>query len=140
MQKNKLKTGATMSTKRNITRALILLGIAILQLIGTQVVTFLISFLIPIENFIQTQPVIFIIVLGLTYSIGVFGTGWLAIKVRWLKIEPQLTQRLIGTVAGAYVPLLIALLVYHPLEAGNPFYLVAAMVSIVGFYLAGLGR
>ena len=39
-----------MSTKRNITRALILLGIAILQLIGTQVVTFLISFLIPIEK------------------------------------------------------------------------------------------
>jgi len=129
-----------MSTKRNITRALILLGIAILQLIGTQVVTFLLSFLIPIENFIQTQPVIFIIVLGLAYSIGVFVTGWLAIRVRWLKIEPRLTRRLIGTVAGAYVPLLIALIVYHPLEPGNPFFFIAAIASIVCFYLAGLGK
>ncbi len=129
-----------MSTKRNITRTIVLIGIAILQLISTQVVTFLVSFLIPVENFLQIQPVLFVIVLGLTYSIGIFVTGWLAIRVRWLKVEPRLTRRLIGTLVGVYVPLVIALFLYHPLEPGNPFYFIAAFVGIACFYLAGLGR
>ena len=31
-------------------------------------------------------------------------------------------------------------IVYHPLEPGNPFFFIAAIVSIVCFYLAGLGK
>jgi hypothetical protein len=40
-------------------------------------------------------------------------------------------------VAGAYLPLLAALILYHPLEAGNPFFFISIVMSILGFWLPG---
>ena len=114
------------------------LGVALLQLSMTQVVTFVFSLLLPdMENFPQTHSALFVIILGLTFSTGVFLTGWLALKRRWLKTSPQYPARLMATLVGAYLPLIIALSLYHTLEPGNPFFLVSTLACIVGFHTPG---
>ncbi|KAF0107449.1 MAG: hypothetical protein FD146_1927 [Anaerolineaceae bacterium] len=127
-----------MSTGQKIARFFIWLAIAFVQFVSTQIVTLLASFAFPdMENFPQTQPLLFVFVLGITFSIGVFLVGWLALKLRWLKMEPKLIARLIGTLVGAYLPLVIALFLYHPMEPGNPFFFIAMLTSVAGFYLGG---
>jgi hypothetical protein len=127
-----------MDSGKKILRIVIRLGIALLQLIMTQVVTLLASFLLPdIENFPSSHSAFFALILGITFTTGVFLTGLVAIKLGWLKIEPLVAARLAATLAGAYIPLVIALVVYSVLEAGNPFFFVAEITSILGFYIPG---
>jgi len=114
------------------------LGVPLLQLIMTQVVTFLLSLLVPgMEDFPEAQSALFVVILGLTFSTGVFVTGWLALKWRWLKAKPKYPARLVATLAGAYLPLLIALVLYHPLEPGNPYFFISMLASVVSFYVPG---
>ncbi len=69
-----------MNSGKNILRFLIYLGVVLFQLIMTQVMTLLFSFIIPgMENFPQTNPALFSIILGITFTAGVFLAGWLAI-------------------------------------------------------------
>ena len=127
-----------MDSGKKLLRILIGLGIALLQLIMTQVTTLLASFLLPdIENFPQTHSALFALILGITFTTGVFLAGWLAIKLGWLKIKPMFVKRLVAALVGAYLPLLVALLVYPSLEPGNPFFFVSEITSILGFYLPG---
>lgn len=122
-----------------MTRILINLGVAMLQLIMTQVVTFLASMLFPgMDNFPQTRPILFAVILSVTFTTGVFVTGWLALEWRWLRIEPKLTVRLIDTLLGACLPLSAALVIYPTLEPGNPFFTVSIFACILGFYIPGL--
>jgi len=117
---------------------LIWLGVAFLQLIGTQVVTFILSLVIPgMGDVPQIQPVSFALILGLTFSAGVFLVGWLAIKFHWLSTEPRVVARLAGTLTGAYIPLIAALISYRILEPGNPFFFISMLASILGFHLPG---
>lgn len=128
-----------MNTSQKIRRFFIWLGVAFLQLIMTQLLTFLVSLFAPdMGNFLETQPALFVVILGITFSTGVFLAGWLAIKLRWLKIEPRYVARLLGTFIGAYLPLVIALFIYNPLEAGNPFFFISTLMSLAGYYLGGL--
>jgi hypothetical protein len=127
-----------MNSGKKIIRFLTWLGVALLQLIMTQVVTFLLSLLVPgMENFGQTQPTTFVAILGVTFSAGVFLAGWLALKLRWLVAEPKYTTRLIATLIGAYLPLIVALILYHSLEPGNPFFFISMLTGILGFYVPG---
>ncbi len=104
----------------------------------TQVVTFLFSFLVPeVENFQRTHPVLFAALLGVTFSLGVFLPGWLALRFRWLKAKPLYPARLVGTLTGAALPLLAGLLIFRVLEAGSPFFLISILGSLLGFYLPG---
>jgi hypothetical protein len=124
------------NTGNNIKRVLIFLGVAILQLIGTQVVTFILSLLIPgMGDSPQIQPVFFALILGFTFSTGVFLVGWLAIKYHWLSAEPRAAARLVGTLIGAYLPLIAALIIFRMLEPGNPFFFISMLASILGFHL-----
>jgi len=123
---------------KNITRFFILLGVIVLQNIMTQVVTFLLSLLVPgMGDFPQTHPVLFVVILGISFSMGVFLVGWLAIKLRWLATTPKYPARLVATLIGAYVPLILALFLYHPLEPGNPFFFISILGSILGFHFPG---
>jgi hypothetical protein len=127
-----------MNRGNKVVRIFTWLGIVFLQLIMTQVVTFLVSLLAPgMENFPQTHSALFVLILGITFSTGVFLTGWLVLKLHWLKTKPKLTARLVGTLVGAYLPLVVALFVYHPLETGNPFFFISILTSVVGFYIPG---
>lgn len=117
---------------------MIWLGVVLLQLIGTQVVTFILSLVIPgMGDVPQIQPVFFALILGLTFSAGVFLVGWLAIRFHWLSAEPRVATRLTGTLIGAYLPLIAALIIYKILEPGNPFFFVSMLASILGFHLPG---
>lgn len=129
-----------MSTGKGITRILIGIGVAILQIMASQLVTFLASLAFPgMENFPQTHPVLFVVILGATYLIGIFGIGWLAIRVHWLKIEFRTVGRLVGTFIGVYLAMAIALLTYHPVGPDNPFlFPIAPLTGIMGFYMGGL--
>lgn len=117
---------------------MIWLGVVLLQLIGTQVVTFILSLVIPgMGDVPQIHPVFFALILGLTFSAGVFLVGWLAIRFHWLSAEPRVATRLAGTLIGAYLPLIAALIIYKILEPGNPFFFVSMLASILGFHLPG---
>jgi hypothetical protein len=127
-----------MNSGQNKTRWFVWLGVAFLQLIMTQVVTFLFSLFIPdVEQFQQAKSVMFVLILGISFSVGVFLVGWLAFKFGWLKGKPNLMARLIWVLLGAFVPLIIALVIYRVLEAGNPFFAVSTLLSILGFHVPG---
>ena len=112
------------------------LGVALLQLVMTQVVTFVLSMFLPgIENFQQTRPLLFAVSVGISFSTGVFLAGWLALRLHWLSVKPKYLARLVCTLLGAYLPLILALFLYPTLEAGNPFFFISILVSMVGFYL-----
>lgn len=130
-----------MIARKNPFKAFRLLGILFLQLMMTQLVTFLISLLLPgMGSFGQTQPILFAFVLGITFSIGVFLAGWLAFKLHWLEMDPKYPARLLSTLIGAYLPLIIALLIYPTLEPGNPFFAISMFTSILGFYFPGSAK
>jgi hypothetical protein len=123
---------------RKLKGIVVWLGVAFLQLIGTQVVTFILSLVIPgMGDVPQIRPLYFALILGLTFSTGVFLTGWLVIKFHWLKGEPRYIARLAGTLIGAYLPLIAALIIYRILEPGNPFFFISMLASILGFHLPG---
>lgn len=125
-------------TGMKIIRLLTWLGIALLQLIMTQLVTFLLSLLVPgMENFPQTHSVLFVVILGVTFSTGVFLAGWLALKLRWLAVKPKYPARLVATLIGACLPLIVALILYHSLEPGNPFFFISMLTSVLGFHVPG---
>jgi hypothetical protein len=128
-----------MASDNQVVKFLKVIVICILQMIMTQVVTFVVALFFPGgEDFLLANPVIFAAVLGLTFSAGVFLAGWLAIKLGWLKIEPRLAARAVGALVGAFLPLVAALLIYSTLEAGSPFFLGSVLASLVGFYMPGL--
>ncbi|KAF0106679.1 MAG: hypothetical protein FD147_2475 [Chloroflexi bacterium] len=111
-------------------------GVALLQFIMAQVATFLVSLLVPgMENFPQTQPLVFVIVLGITFSAGIFLVGWLALKLRWLTDKPKYFTRLAATLIGAYIPLIVALFIYPTLEPGNPFFFISIWTCVLAFYV-----
>ena len=127
-----------MDTGKKVLRFIIRLGTALLQLVMTQVVTFVLTMFIPdMEDFPQTHSVLFGVVLGITFTTGVFLAGWLAIKLRWITVKPKYRARLVFTLIGAYLPLIVALVLYHPLEPGNPFFFISILTSVVGFYVPG---
>ena len=128
-----------MTTGQRIIRILSGFSIIILQIIASQMTTFMVSLAFPgMENFPQTLPVLFVVLLGLTYTIGIFGVGWLAIRIHWLRIESRTWPRLIGTLVGAYVVMIIALFTYHPVAPDDPLlFPVAVFTGIGGFYVGG---
>jgi ABC-type anion transport system duplicated permease subunit len=114
---------------------LIGLGIGFLQLILTQGVTFVASLLLPgMGDNLLGDSAAFALVLGITFTTGAFLGGWIALKQGWLKAEPRLRLRLAATLAGAYLPLVLALILYRVLEPGNPFFFVAALGAVVAFH------
>lgn len=125
-----------MSENKKFFRFLFRIVIIPLQIFMTQLVTFLASLLLPgMEDFPQTFPVLFICILGITYTTGVFLVGWLALKWRCLSGKSAYLARLLMTMLGAYLPLLIAFLIYPVLEPGNPFFLIAIITCVIGFYV-----
>ena len=131
-----------MNAGKKILHFFIWLGVVFIQLVMTQVVTFLLSLLVPgMENFPQTHPALFVVILGITFSMGVFLGGWLAMKWQWLKVKSNYLARLVTTLIGAYLPLIIALILYRTLEPGNPFFSISMLTSILGFHIPGwVGR
>jgi len=131
-----------MNTGKKLSNAFIWFVVVLLQLIMTQVVTFVFSLLMPeMEKFQQSHSVLFAVFLGIAFSIGVFLSGWLALKRGWLKVKPKYLARLVATLIGAYIPLIVALILLRTLEPGNPFFLISILASILGFYIPGwLGR
>jgi hypothetical protein len=104
----------------------------------TQVVAFLFTLFIPhSENSTQTHAVLLTAAIGLAFTIGVFWTGWLAIRQRWLPLPPKHLARFLGALIGAYIPLIAALLIYRGFEPGNPFFLVSVLGCVLGFYMLG---
>ncbi len=125
-----------MKSRSMFVRVLIILGILFFQLVMTQVITFVLSLLIGgLENVQQSNKYLFAAIIGLTFSIGAFFSGWVALRLRWLEASPRLPARAIGTLLGAYIPLLAAVLIYPVLEPGNPFYSLSILGAIIGFHV-----
>jgi len=125
-----------MNSGKKTTRFVAWVGILLLQLIMTQVVTFLASLFLPtMENLQQTQPLLFVIVVGITFSAGIILAGWLALKFGWLVTEPKYPARIVATLMSVYVPLILALVIYPQLEAGNPFFFISIVAGILGFHV-----
>jgi hypothetical protein len=131
-----------MNAGKKLLSWLLPLGVVILQMIMTQVLTFIVSLLLPgMGDFPQTRPTLFACLVGITFSAGAFLTGWLAIQLGLLRIAAQIPARLLGTLLGAWLPLIAALLIYRTLAPGNPFFLVSVLGCILGFHLPSwIGR
>jgi hypothetical protein len=113
------------------------MGVCVLQLMMTQVVTFLVSLLYGgMPATVETQPILFCILVGMTFFTGIFLTGWLALKWHWLKSSPRLPSRLVGTLAGVFLPLLAGLIL-KAIETGSPFFGLSTVFGILGFHLPG---
>lgn len=113
-------------------------GITMLQFVSTQVVVFILSLFVNLtEEFITEQSGWFALFLTACYSIGVYGIGWAALRLNWLRMEPLYLWRLAGTLLGAAIPLVVALLLSGHLEPGNPSFFIAMITAVVGFYLPG---
>jgi len=125
-----------MDSGKGTRRAFVTIGIVLLQLIMTQVVTFLLSLIVPGMD-PETHPVLFVAVLGVSFSSGIFLVGWLALRRRWLSGEPRHVARLVATLVGSYLPLIVALALLGRLEAGSPFFLASVLMGILGFHVAG---
>ena len=110
-----------MKSRPMFVRILIILGILFFQLVMTQVITFVLSRpIVGLENVQQSNKYLFAAIIGLTFSIGAFFSGWVALRLRWLEASPRLPARAIGTLLGAYIPLLAAVLIYPVLEPAIP--------------------
>lgn len=117
---------------------IIYIVVIILQIIMTQVITFLASLFLPNgEQLVLKNQLLFAVFIGVTFSVGVFWVGWLAIRLRWLKLPPKHLARFIGGLVGAYLPLLTSALVFRNLAPGSPFFFIAILGSVLGFYAAG---
>jgi hypothetical protein len=120
------------------------LGIALLQYIAAQVFTFLIYLLVGLlfaadmGNFPLTRPILFIVLLGATFTVGVFLVGWLGLRLGWLTGKSGIVLRLIAALVGAYLPLVLGLFLIHPLVPGHPIYNFSILSCIVGFHMPGL--
>jgi len=127
-----------MNFEKKITSFFTWLGVVILQLIMIQVVTFLFSLFLPgMENYPQTHPVLFVLILGVTFSSGVSLVGWLALKLHWLGPTSKYLWSVLATVMGAYLPLVLALILYQELEPGNPFFFISMLISVLSFHIPG---
>lgn len=127
-----------MGKPKKITRILVHLAVLLLQVIMTQVVTFVMSLLISdLEYTQQNQPLLFVIFLGLTFSTGIYLVGIWALRLGWLSGKPRYVARLIATLAGAYLPLTASLIFYGYLEPGHPSFALSILVGILGFYFPG---
>ena len=127
-----------MDSKKRFFRFFIWFAVALLQVISTQVVTFLLSLLLPgMENFPHEQPALFVFLVGPTFATGAFLAGWLAVRLRWLHVRPLLLARAVSALVCAYLPLILALVIYRTLAPGNPFFLVSVLMSVLGFHLPG---
>ncbi|MHB0989244.1 MAG: hypothetical protein ACYC3P_11365 [Bellilinea sp.] len=130
-----------MENKLNVKGVVVLLIVAWLQIIMTQVVTFIVSLIFPdIGDYMNTQPAMFLLLLAICFSVGIFLAGWAAIKWRWLKISALWAPRLVGTLIGTSMPLLLAYLLYHPIEPGNPFFFISMLTGVLGFHIPGWMR
>lgn len=112
------------------------IGVVFLQLVGTQVVTFIASLLNPLmDNPAQLDPWIFALILTITFSLGVFLVGWLGFRLGWLTSPTRLLLRLACTLIGAFLLMAIGILFFEILEPGSPFFGMSILASILGFHL-----
>lgn len=111
--------------------------VLIAQLVGAMIVTFGASLVVRAEDFQETRPALFALVVGLAFSTGVYVTGWLALRARLLRGPTRTLVRVGGVLLGVYIPLLVALVVYGTIEPGNPFFLVSLLAGALGFQAPG---
>ena len=112
-------------------------GTIILQLVLSQVATFVLSFLLPLENRNGIQVAVFVLLLTLTFSTGVFVGGLLGMVWGWVRLKRALFIRWLGALGGAAVPLIVGALVPKGLEPDSIFFLMSIFFSTGGFFAAG---
>jgi hypothetical protein len=123
-----------MKSKNLVFKILIVIGVGIMQYIAAMLVTLLLSIIFPgMEGAIDNNVPLFVVALGLAYALGIWVVGWLVIALKWRNVSHQYGLRVVTTVIGAYIPLIIALMAYPKLESGNPFLFIAVITGIIGF-------
>lgn len=111
-------------------------GVILFQLVAILSVTFLIALVSgPLMADPQTQSGFYVLLMGLSIILGVCLAGWLAFRFGWLKGQPRWLPRLAGALLGAYLPLLMVLLIEKMIPAGHPAFTIAIFTGILGFYL-----
>ena len=115
---------------------LVWMVVLFLQLIATQVTTFVIAMIPPGFKTMQIdRPWLFALLAGAAFSAGAFLIGWLAISRGWLNLAPRYPARLVGSLIGAYAPLMLGVALFQVLQAGSPFFALSIFLSILGFHL-----
>ena len=114
-------------------RILVTLIVAFLQFVGAQIVTLLFSFVVPDMGAPENNPWLFVVVAGLAFFLGIAAVGLLAIRLGWLKGAPAYAPRLVLTIGGVFVPLVLGGLL-HQIRVASPFLTIAIITGILGFH------
>ena len=123
-----------MKNKNLFIRFLVIIGVGILQYIAAMLVTLLLSIIFPgMEGAIDNNVPLFVVTLGLAYALGIWVVGWLVIALKWRSVSHQYGLRVVTTIIGTYISLIIALMAYPKLEPGNPFLFIAVITGIIDF-------
>ena len=127
-----------MGAGKRVLRVVAWAGVALLQAIMTQAVTFVASLFFPgTETIPADRRTAFTLGIGLTFTVGIYLAGWMALHVRWLAGAPRYLARLVGTVIGVLLPFAVGALAGVPLEPGSPLFLASIVAGIVGYHLPG---
>jgi hypothetical protein len=136
MEKNR-----AMKKERDILPLMTYLAVCVAQLFMTRLLPYLGSKLFPALEIPQgTISIPYMAVNGVLAIIGVFITGWLAIQVHLLRVEPRLLFRLLGTVTGMALPILLGIIFASSANLSGIFFSFAAPLCVVGFHLPNLIR
>ncbi len=128
-----------MDNRNMFAKILILIGIGLLQVTAAMLILLFVTLLFPaLDVKPDIKPVLFILVTGICYAVGIFLVGWLSIHLKWRKVNHLYGLRAFLTLIGAFVPLLIALATDAKLEAGNPLFFVSLLTGILGFLVPEL--
>ena len=120
---------------KNLLRYIVVaIGVGILQYIAAMLVTLILSLIFPsLDKAINNNVALFVVTLGLSYSVGTWLVGWAMIALKWRPVKHQYGLRFLTTVIGTYLSMIIALMAYATLEPGNPFLFIAVITGIIGF-------
>jgi ABC-type uncharacterized transport system permease subunit len=119
----------------HVSKTIKFLGVVIMQAIGSLVFTFIASMIFQ-DAFNQTLQ--FMLMLGWTFALGIFLTGWLASRLGWLEVPVRFPVRAAATLFLVYLPLVAGFLLFGPLLPGSPFFGLSMLAGILGFHLPTL--
>jgi hypothetical protein len=111
----------------------------LLQYVLTQLLAFVVFLFYPnLEMLTEIHPFQFVLISWIIIVAGLFLTGSFLIGIKWLRITPRPFLRLVGTLTGASIPLLVQIVFLDPSNPGSPAYLISMFLGLVGFHLPNL--
>jgi hypothetical protein len=139
-----------MNTRTTIMTLLGWVGTLLLQVVAAQLCVFLLVLVFwAVNTAVPAGWLLLIFAIWLGFTAGIYGAGWLALRLKWVGGSAQPGLKLACTALAGLVPLIVLALVGLPLQTGSPAFeelilntwqprlaFFALTFGILGFHLA----